>query len=201
MLLNEFLKLHGDIKLKKACHIKESLWRDMMLNLRPPTKTIAENIIRYLGGDSVTKRDKYQTALFDAILKTKEPSEVLRMVVHIEPCAAPRPRFTKLGRPYNPKKYTDWKKRFSDLVGDIGMITDGCFIVARYYFQCPSTSSLGYHTNKKDIDNLDKAVLDALQMNGLLEDDKTVYRMDSTKYYGFSNKIELEIHHHGYWTN
>ena len=171
-----------------------------MLNLRPPSKTIAENIACYLGGDSLTKRDKYRQSLFQAILKTQEPTEVLRMVIHIEPCAAPRPRFTKFGRPYNPKSYTDWKKRFSDRWV---RLNDNRWMLhcSWYYFQSTSTSSLGYHTNKKDIDNLDKAVLDGLQMNGLLEDDKTVYRMDSIKYYGFSNKIEFEIHHHGYWTN
>tara|TARA_B100000963_G_C22574166_1_gene647562 strand:+ start:934 stop:1539 length:606 start_codon:yes stop_codon:yes gene_type:complete len=201
MLLSEFLKLHGDIKLKKACHIKCSLWNDMVANLRPPTRTTALNICNYLGGDSKEKIAKYQNMLFDSILEIQRPVQTLKMVLHIEPVAAPRPRFTKFGRPYNPKSYTDWKKRFSDLVGDIGTITDGCTISARYYFQSTSTSSMGYHTKKKDIDNIDKAILDALQMNGLLEDDKTVYRMDSTKYYGFTNKIELEIKHNGFWTN
>ncbi len=69
MLLSEFLKLHGDNKLKKACRIKESTWRDMMLNLRPPSKTIAENIVCHLGGDSLTKRDKYRQITFSSYIE------------------------------------------------------------------------------------------------------------------------------------
>ncbi len=201
MLLSEFLKINGGEKLKKACHIKESAWNNMMSNLCPPSKTISENIVQYLGKKSIVKQEAYRTALWNSILEIQKTTQVLDLTIYIKPHAAPRPRFTKYGRIYNPSSYTDWKKRFSDLLGDIGTITDGCSIQAGYYFEVPSTGRLGYHTNQKDIDNLDKSLLDALQMNGLLEDDKTVYRMDSTKYFSFRDKITLKIFHSGFWTN
>ena len=86
------------------------------------------------------------------------------------------------------------------MIGNIGTIDGMCHIKAGYFFKCPKAGTLGYHGNRKDIDNLDKALLDALQTNGLLQDDKYVYRMDSTKYYGFENKITIKIHHNGIWT-
>ena len=199
MKLSEFLEQNGDIELKKNARIKNHIWKDLKENLYPPSKTICENIIRYLGGESVSKQQIYRDALWKCILEIDKPSQQLEMKLHIEPRAAPRPRFTRFGRVYNPIKYTNWKKTLSNIVGDLGTISGGCWIKVDYYF-CSPNAKLGYHTTQKDIDNIDKSLLDALQMNGLILDDKLVYRMDSTKYYGFKNMIHFVIHHSGIWT-
>ena len=199
MLLSEFLKLNGGLELKKRARIKSQTWEDLLKNVYPPTRTICENIISYLGGDSDERKKYYSDVLWECILEIDKPTRVLDITVHVEPCAAPRPRFTRFGRVYNPSKYTSWKKNLSNIIGNIGVISGPCWISAEYHFKCTNQSKLGYHTSVKDIDNLDKSVLDALQMNGLLLDDKIVYRMDSIKYFSFQNMIKLKIHHSGLW--
>lgn len=200
MRLSEFLISNGNEELRKNCRITKPIWDDILNNQRVPSPRVCENIIKYLGGDSPTKQKIYRDALWRCILYDARPLSLLDLVVHIVPYAAPRPRFSRMGRVYNPKKYTKWKRDLSALVGEIGTISGPCAIVAEYHFKTPTGGTMGYHTNPKDIDNLDKALLDALQMNGLIEDDKFVYRMDSSKYYGYQDKITIKIHHNGLWT-
>ena len=65
--------------------------------------------------------------------------------------------------------------------------------MAEYLFAAPSNKALGPHLGNKDIDNLDKSLLDALQLNGLIENDKFVYEMSSAKFYSYQNMIQFTI--------
>lgn len=199
MQLSEFLKMNGGLELKKKCRIPQPMWDDLLNNVRPPSITTCENIIQCLGGKSLHKQRIYRDALWKCILYNARPISLFEMIVHISPCAAPRPRFSRFGHPYNPKKYTQWKRKFSDLVGDIGVISGPCSISVEYYFKTSIGGDLGYHSKLKDIDNLDKSTLDALQLNGLIEDDKNVYEMNSIKFFGFEDKIKIKIRHNGFW--
>ena len=203
-MLSDFLTANGGEKIKKACYIQQRIWFEMMNNERAPSLKTFNRIVDYLADGQEYRVQAYRKALFDAILQMTKHLRRLDLCVHVQPMAAPRPRFStqgRFGRVYNPPNYTAWKRNFSDLVGNVGMIVGPCTIEAEYHFKTGSSHVMGPHTTRKDIDNLDKALLDSLQLNGLLEDDKNVYQMTSTKLFGYQNKIKFIIRFDDIWTN
>lgn len=116
------------------------------------------------------------------------------MIVQIDPIACPRPRVTRQGRTYYPKKYKDWvkvmTKRLSDLsIPEGGLHVDLVFVVKR-----PKSLKKGdriLHTKRPDLDNMIKAVLDALP----IKDDAVFCSISAKKYYAaFEELPQIEIY-------
>lgn len=199
MLLSEFLRMNNENNvLKKGIRCTNQSWNDYLENIEIPSQTICENIITFLGHGNKYKEDVIRSQLIKCILHSSRPNQLVELVLHIEPYAAPRPRFTRFGRPYNPPKYQDWRRRFQSLM-DWGTIEGPVEIDVEYHFLAPSKKRYGFSTINKDIDNLDKSLLDGLQSVGFIENDKFVYRMNSIKYNSNENKIVLKIRHGGIW--
>lgn len=64
-------------------------------------------------------------------------------------------------------------------------------------FQMPRPKSLKkgtiYHTKRPDLDNLIKAVLDALTQAGMWADDNLIYNMQANKIYSDKTGVMIEI--------
>lgn len=115
----------------------------------------------------------------------------------IEPVPKGRPRFTKFGKAYTPKKTHDYEKKIADYFRQNPnrfKFEKGIPIVVNLVFGMPIPQSapksrnaamleeLIKHTKKPDLDNLQKAVLDAL--NGIAwEDDSQIVRITAEKKY------------------
>ena len=115
----------------------------------------------------------------------------------IEPTPKGRPRFTKFGKAYTPKKTQDYERSISHYF----KTTPSRFkfekdvpIAINLVFGMPIPKStpksrrqamfegIIKHTKRPDVDNLTKAVLDAL--NGVAwEDDSQIVRLTATKEY------------------
>ena len=112
-------------------------------------------------------------------------------VIMFHPKAAPRPRFTRYGKPYNPKEYTDWKKDLAAILGELDP-QENCQLDIEFHF-VSKKAIWGPHTIKPDGDNLLKAFQDALQLAGFVSDDCRLWDVRVRKYYSFSSKIICRI--------
>ena len=115
------------------------------------------------------------------------------MIVYKEPIACPRPRVTRQGRTYYPMKYREWikdmRERLSDMsVPDGALHVDLTFIVKR-----PKAMRKGprvIHSKRPDLDNMVKAVLDALP----IPDDAVVCSITAKKFYAaYGEDPQIEI--------
>ena len=123
-----------------------------------------------------------------------------------EPYGKGRPRFTRSGQIYTPKKTRDYEKMVQHeyLVQTGGKLYDGP-IVANIYATCAVPKSdtkknrglkLAGHilpTKTPDCDNIAKTILDAL--NGIAyKDDSQIIQLHVYKKYGETGKTEVELH-------
>lgn len=117
------------------------------------------------------------------------------MIVYIAPIACPRPRVTKQGRTYYPMRYKTWIKDMRERLKDMS-IPDGAlhvellFIVKRPKYMRKGQRII--HSKRPDLDNMIKAVLDALP----IPDDAVVCSISASKYYaatGEDPQIEILI--------
>lgn len=119
----------------------------------------------------------------------------ISIMVKGHPIAQPRPRAMIRGgkvHVYNKDTSKAWKesimigfRKYSNLE-----IDSPVRVVIGYYFKRPKSLLRKKdlfdpfpHTKKPDLDNLDKAVLDALTELGVWKDDSLVYSLHSAKYY------------------
>lgn len=194
-MLSDFLEINGGESLRKGCNIQHRMWGEMMRNERPPSRLMFNRIVDYLAKGNPTRKKAFRDALWEQILDLTRHPLSINMKVMVAPMPAPRPRLQMSGmfpRVYNPPKYTKWKRDFALMVGNIGHITGPCRIYVEYHTLAKS-KPLGPHTKQADIDNFDKAFLDALQDNGLIDNDKDVYWMDSRKYNSFEDCVKFTI--------
>ena len=107
-----------------------------------------------------------------------------------------RPRFTRTGHAYTPKKTSDFEKKIAWMAkarlqscGIVKPIQSAIELEATFFLAKPkSVKNRDYPVVKPDLDNLLKAVLDAL--NGILyEDDKQIVRIVASKAYAESPAI------------
>lgn len=115
----------------------------------------------------------------------------------IEPTPKGRPRFTRFGKPYTPKKTQEYEKQIADYFReqpqsfkfgkDIPIAVNLVFGMpvpkntSKKYVEA-MTDGVIKHIKRPDADNMAKAVLDAL--NGLAwEDDSQIVRLSITKEY------------------
>lgn len=118
------------------------------------------------------------------------------MIVSIEPIACPRPRVTRQGSTYYPMRYKIWIKEMRERLQDMpipegSLHIDLLFIVKRpKMMRTPIERVL--HSKRPDLDNMVKAVLDALP----IEDDARIVSLSAKKYYaaaGEEPQIELHV--------
>lgn len=120
------------------------------------------------------------------------------------PVAKGRPRFTRTGHAYTPKKTHDFEKEVADYYKEkCGYTFDGA-IQVRIIFQMPIPKSFpkkilaqiqegSYrHAKKPDLDNMAKAVLDGLN-EVAFTDDSHITRLTLSKYYSSFPGIRLTI--------
>lgn len=129
---------------------------------------------------------------------------MIKLTIPGEPVAKARPRVTKWGS-YTPEK----TKNYETLVKELFITQHGQVILEgelavniKAYFSIPKSTSKKKSelmqqlkirpTKKPDLDNIMKAVTDAL--NGLAyKDDSQIVQASISKYYSGNPRIELEI--------
>lgn len=133
-----------------------------------------------------------------------------KYILHIEPKAQSRPRFTRQGRVYEQKDMTNWKKSVARTLRlrNPKTIEKGAISISLTFYIYPPQSISKIKTkrprtneelekmfvNKRpDLDNYVKAILDASN-NILFKDDGQIAAVSSQKLYSLDPRIEIEIH-------
>lgn len=105
------------------------------------------------------------------------------MIHPIEPVACPRPRVTRTGRVYYPKKYQEWIKEAKIHFSKMNIPKGAVHIDVIFVFHRPKRlkryGEREIHDKRPDLDNCVKALLDALPM----DDDCRVSSIRARKYY------------------
>lgn len=123
----------------------------------------------------------------------------MKLFYPIKPKAAPRPRVTKNGT-YNSKEYTQYKNGLAMLAKTrIKEPTDKpVYMKIEFFFKIPKSwnrlkrETAKWHTGKPDIDNLQKAIKDAL--NGVAyKDDSQVCFVKARKQYAQDDGVLVEV--------
>lgn len=114
--------------------------------------------------------------------------------INTRPIPKQRPRLSKFAV-YTPKKTADyekliayeWKRRYKDLIlkGAVKLDLLFCFKKAK-------SCKKDYHTQRPDLDNLEKAILDGLNKVAFL-DDCQVVEMKSQKVFSDVDKIVITV--------
>lgn len=114
--------------------------------------------------------------------------------INIRPIPKARPRLSKFAV-YTPKKTADyekliayeWKRRYKNLIlkGAVKLDLLFCFKKAK-------SCKKDYHTQRPDIDNLEKAILDGLNKTAFV-DDCQVVEMKSQKVFSDVDKIVITV--------
>jgi Holliday junction resolvase RusA-like endonuclease len=112
---------------------------------------------------------------------------VYSVFVEGEPTAQPRPRKGRYGNFYNPGTADGWKEAVqAAFLADRKPVIQGPVRLRVNFFFYRSTLLSGEavpHTAKPDIDNLKKAVMDALTEIQIWKDDSQVYADPGEKYW------------------
>ena len=99
--------------------------------------------------------------------------------IPLAPVPASRPRVSRWGTYYG-KKYTQWRKEAAQLLaGNYVPFTGPLVVQVAHVCERPKKSPRVWPL--PDIDNLDKAILDALTTAGIWEDDSQIIELHSTK--------------------
>lgn len=114
--------------------------------------------------------------------------------INTRPIPKARPRLSKFAV-YTPKKTADyerliayeWKRRYKNLIlkGAVKLDLLFCFKKAK-------SCKKDYHTQRPDIDNLEKAILDGLNKTAFV-DDCQVVEMKSQKVFSDVDKIVITV--------
>ena len=128
---------------------------------------------------------------------------MIKETFNITPVPASRPRVTRYGT-YFPKKYTLFRKQFSELLDGITTPTNDGLLSVRldFYVQIPKSWSKKktkemegkYCSNNADLDNYCKAALDGLE-GRYYENDKQVAMIRARKFFSTNARIEFSITH------
>lgn len=114
--------------------------------------------------------------------------------INTRPIPKARPRLSKFAV-YTPKKTADyenliayeWKRRYKDLILKGAVKLDLLFC-----FKKSKSCKKDYHTQRPDIDNLEKAILDGLNKTAFV-DDCQVVEMKSQKVFSDVDKIVITV--------
>lgn len=126
---------------------------------------------------------------------------IIKVSVPGQPVAKSRPRFSfRSKRAYTPKKTKDYEELIKEHVkplveGKISGPVEAKFIVVfqrpKYMMTKKYQDKLILHTKRPDLDNVIKAIMDAL--NSILDDDAQICKIYAEKYY--SDKSQLPYTH------
>ena len=123
-----------------------------------------------------------------------------------EPVAKGRPRFTRQGRAYTPKKTHDYESEVAGMakaaMGSSEPLETPVTVCVYVTFSIPQSYSKkrseaclnGYerHTKRPDLDNCVKAITDG--MNGIVyKDDSQITSLHATKVYGTTAMAEVYV--------
>lgn len=114
--------------------------------------------------------------------------------INTRPIPKQRPRLSKFAV-YTPKKTADyekliayeWKRRYKNLILKNAVKLDLLFC-----FKKAKNCKKDYHTQRPDIDNLEKAILDGLNKTAFV-DDCQVVEMKSQKVFSDVDKIVITV--------
>ena len=114
--------------------------------------------------------------------------------INARPIPKARPRLSKFAV-YTPKKTADyekliayeWKRRYKSLILKNAVKLDLLFC-----FKKAKSCKKDYHTQRPDIDNLEKAILDGLNKTAFV-DDCQVVEMKSQKVFSDVDKIVITV--------
>lgn len=128
--------------------------------------------------------------------------ETLKYRLEIEPKPTPRPRLGRGGHTFNPPNYTKYKKDLGFLLNSLNIPNfDYSYIRINFYFSYPQTTPKKNRIDqapmryKYDIDNLLKAIFDAMQEVGIVKDDRMISGVYAEKLFTTANNgwIEFEL--------
>lgn len=115
-----------------------------------------------------------------------EASSIRRLRVPLAPAAKARPRVTSKGT-YMPRAYQEWRQEFRwALIGQDRRPIAGLFAV-RVVFTTPRG------TMRPDLDNALAAVLDALQDDGAIANDRNCRKLSAEVVKGRRYEIGIEL--------
>lgn len=132
----------------------------------------------------------------------------MKLVLDIEPKPQSRPRFTRLGRPYDNKEMKLWRNRCRLLIANLykgqPMLEGALRARVRFYIKPPQSLSRvkKYQAaleaesllvgKKPDIDNYEKALYDS--MSGIVfQDDGQIAWHEVGKFYSLNPRIEVAV--------
>lgn len=126
------------------------------------------------------------------------------LMIPIVPVAKARPRFTKTGHAYTPDKTKDYEETVRQCwqLAHKGMATSVIELCCDFYMPIPKTFSKGMAKlaeegkirpdKKPDIDNLVKAVQDALNAVAYT-DDKLIASEHLERWYSYEPRVEIRV--------
>lgn len=176
---------------------KKDLWEKWLSGERMPTHNQMMKIIKIMCSSP------YQIQIWKRVFLTSILGNRPKFtyddihVVDIHPLSCPRPRFTKYGSPYMPPKYVLWKKELiRQLDNRMKKYEKPISLDVEFWF-FSENKIWGYHTQKPDIDNLQKALLDGMQDGKFIKDDCYVHTIQATKFWAYEPKIIIKIKRDG----
>lgn len=124
---------------------------------------------------------------------------IVKFIVFGKPQGKARPRFTKNGRVYTPRKTADYEKQIRNayIQASDGFSFEELAVKTKIvaFMQKPKRNFSDYPATKPDVDNISKIVLDAL--NGVAyRDDKQVVKCEIEKCYAYDAeppRIEVAV--------
>lgn len=118
---------------------------------------------------------------------------ILEFPINPEPKG--RPRMTRRGRVYTPRKTVLFERQIQAIAQSQykkDPLTGPLSVHVEFHFARPKSVKREFHTVKPDIDNLQKAILDAL--NGIIWiDDAQIICLTSSKSYSIEPRIILKV--------
>ena len=131
-------------------------------------------------------------------------SQMLTFYVNGEPIAQPRHRIASRGRfatAYIPKGHAihAWKyaieeaaREQAERIGWVPVKNEPLVVLMQFYFKQPRSNKTRHHVQRPDLDNLAKAVLDALHGIAFL-DDACVVDLRLRKEWASQSGLEVEV--------
>lgn len=128
--------------------------------------------------------------------------EKLQYTLPIDPYPTSRPRLGKNGNTYNTSKYTKYKSNLIILMKSLHIPkNDYSYVRIHFYFPYPKATAQKDRIQnapmryKYDVDNLIKAIFDALQQSGIVEDDRIISGVYAEKLFTTNEQgyIEFEL--------
>lgn len=127
--------------------------------------------------------------------------KAVEFIVQMRPVPKARPRLARNGHTYTPKNTVDAEKKIASVarIAIAKPLSGPLSLYIEFYYAVPKSWSKGKReaiplprTERPDLDNIGKLVLDSL--NGIAYlDDAQIVHLSCSKYYGSSDRIHVTI--------